>query len=198
VAQFALLLVLLALLPFAGRLLHREDPLERADAIFVLAGERVVRWLEASVLLREGWAPRAVLSAGYQTAPERDLIKRGVVIASEAEVARSALLQMGHAADAIEVLPGFPDNTADEGRLLRAHVALRGWHSVIVVTSKLHTRRAGLAIEREMKGTGTKIIVRSTRYDDDEPARWWTKRRTIRAMLAELPKLIAYVLGLGP
>lgn len=193
-----LLVALVALLPFAGRLLYREDPLERADAVFALAGERVIRWLEASELLREGWAPRVVLGAGYRDVAERSLIDRGVVIASEGEVARSAMLQLGHRADAVEVLPGFPDNTAAEGQLLRAHALARRWTTIIVVTSKLHTRRAGFAIEHAMAGTGVKIIVRSSRYDDDNPTWWWMKRRTLRTVLAELPRLIAYVLGLGP
>lgn len=196
--QLLLLLTVLVLLPFAGRLLHREDPLERADAIFVLAGERVVRWREASDLLREGWAPVVVLSAGYREAAEAELVRRGIVIASEGEVARSAMLQLGHRADTVEVLPGFPDNTAAEGQLLRTHALARGWDKVIVVTSKLHTRRAGFAIDRELEGSGVRIILRASRYDDDDPARWWTRRRTVRMMLGELPKLIAYLLGLGP
>ncbi|MEO8523069.1 MAG: YdcF family protein, partial [Acidobacteriota bacterium] len=51
------LVALLAFLPFAGRYLVLEQPLEHADAIVVLAGARVERWLEAVDLYRAGWAP---------------------------------------------------------------------------------------------------------------------------------------------
>ena len=51
-------------LPFAGRFLATEDPLERADAIVVLGGARAERWLEAVDLHHEGWATTIVLSPG--------------------------------------------------------------------------------------------------------------------------------------
>src|SRR6185437_7348532 len=48
----------------AGRVLQHEDPLSHADAIFVLAGTRAERWLEAVDLYREGYASTIVLSPG--------------------------------------------------------------------------------------------------------------------------------------
>jgi hypothetical protein len=39
--------------------------------------------------------------------------------------------------------------------------------------------------------------MRGSRYDDARPERWWTSRGDIREMISEVPKLIAYVLGLG-
>ena len=195
ILQLLIGLAVVCAAPFAGRLAYAEDPLARADAIVVLAGERTIRWLEASDLRNEGWAPKIVLSAGYRERAERALGERGIRIPSEGEVARSALLQLGHPEESVEILPGFPDNTAAEGVLLRKMTASRGWSRVIVVTSKLHSRRAGFAIRREMQGTGVTLIMRASRHDDDNPARWWTKRRTIRGLLAELPKLLAYVVG---
>ena len=51
-------------LPFAGRYLVYQDPLEKADAVIVLAGARVERWLEGVELYRGGWAPQVVISPG--------------------------------------------------------------------------------------------------------------------------------------
>jgi uncharacterized SAM-binding protein YcdF (DUF218 family) len=195
--QLVCLLALLALTPFAGRALYREDPLENADAVFVLAGERVTRWLEAHTLVREGRAALIVLSGGYREALERGLIARGVRIPSEGDVARAALIQLGHAPQEVEVLEPS-DNTAAEGMLLRREALARRWSRVIVVTSKLHTRRAGFAMRRALEGTNVRVIVRASRFDEDDPARYWRKRRTIRMMLTEFPKLVAYLLGLGP
>jgi len=36
-------------LPYAGTYLIREDPLQKSDAIVVLSGTRVQRWLEADL-----------------------------------------------------------------------------------------------------------------------------------------------------
>jgi uncharacterized SAM-binding protein YcdF (DUF218 family) len=194
--ELLLVLAALAAAPFAGRLAYAEDPLAPGDAILALAGEHTVRWLEAGDLRNEGWAPKILLSAGYRERAERELSRRGIRIPSEGEVARDALLQMGHPEDSVEVMPGYPDNTAAEGVLLREKALSHAWSQVIVVTSKLHSRRAGFAIRRELRGSGVTIIMRTSRHDDDDPARWWTKRRTARMLLSELPKLLAYLVGM--
>lgn len=183
-------------LPFAGRLLYHEDALRRSDAVFVLAGSRIVRWLEASDLVNEGWAPEIALGGGYRETLEKNLLARGVRIPSEGEVAREALIQLGHPPDRVRIL-GYTDNTAEEARMLQREAVARHWSRVIVVTSRLHTRRAGLAMRRAFAGTQTEIIMRASRYDDDEPAHYWRKRRTVRSLMSELPKLAAYWIGLG-
>jgi uncharacterized SAM-binding protein YcdF (DUF218 family) len=195
--QAAIACLLLAALPFAGLALYREDPLARSDAIVVLAGDRVNRWLEAHELAREGWAPLIALGGGYRESLERRLLERGIRIPSEGDLARDALLQLGHPPESVFVI-GFSDNTAAEALLLRREALSRRWHRVIVVTSKLHTRRAGFAMRRALDGTSVEVVVRASRYDDDDPARYWRKRRTIRSVMFEMPKLIAYLLGLGP
>jgi uncharacterized SAM-binding protein YcdF (DUF218 family) len=95
------------------------------------------------------------------------------------------------------VVPGRPDNTAEEADQLRDVALARGWRTVIVVTSKLHTRRSSVALRRSFRDTPVRIVMRATRYDDDDPARWWRKRRTIRNVVYEFPKLVAYLIGLG-
>ena len=54
-ASGALLAGGVAALSQAGRFLAREDPLRPADVIFVLAGTRVERPLEAADLFRDGF-----------------------------------------------------------------------------------------------------------------------------------------------
>lgn len=194
--QLIVLVLIAAALPFAGRVLFHEDALVRSDAVFVLAGARTVRWLEASDLVEEGWASEIALGGGYRESLERQLLNRGVHIPSEGEIARNALVQLGHPADRVRIL-GYTDNTAEEARMLRRDAVAHRWSRVIVVTSKLHTRRAGIAMRREFDGTGIQITMRASRYDDDDPAHYWRKRRTVRTMMSEWPKLVAYWMGLG-
>src|SRR5918993_184119 len=103
-----------AFLPFAGRFLVREDALEPADAILVLAGSRVSRWLEALELYREGRAPLVLLSPGRLERSETALRERGIRLPTEGEIARDAMLQLNVPPDAIRVLAGSLDNTAHE------------------------------------------------------------------------------------
>ena len=66
VAAVLLLSVLLGawFMAAGARYLQHEDPLQRADAIFVLAGTRAERPLEAVELYQEGDAASIVLSPG--------------------------------------------------------------------------------------------------------------------------------------
>ena len=181
--------------PFAGRYLVREDPLTHADAIFVLEGAHAERWMEAVDLYNAGYAPAIALSPGRTEEAELILRARGVHYPSSQSLARDALAQMGVNPSAIVLPEGSVDNTAEEAELLRGLAAARGWRSVMVITSKYHSRRAGFAFRRELRDTGVTITVRSTRYDVSDPAHWWRYRAEIRYVLSELQKLLAYRLG---
>jgi uncharacterized SAM-binding protein YcdF (DUF218 family) len=181
----------------AGTFLQREDPLRRADAIYVLAGMRLERALEAADLYRDGYAPAILLSPGQEEPAEVIARARGVRFPREAEPVRVALAGLGVPQDAIAIGEGSVDNTAAEAQLLRRATARRGWRSVIVVTSKYHTRRAGAAMRRALEGTGVTVIMRATRYDQTDPAHWWRQRRDVRWLADEWPKVIAYSLGLA-
>ena len=200
--RLAVLLVLLAaggawFLYYGGRYLQHEDPLQKADAIFVLGGARVERWLEAYDLYRAGYAPLIVLSPERAEAAETMLRSRGVRFPSTPELQQATLVQMGVPPSAILAPGGWVDNTAQEGDLLRTTVQARHWTRLIVVTSKYHTRRSGFAVRRALRGTGTEVIMRASRYDPADPARWWRTRAGLRFAGSEWIKLVLYRLGLA-
>ncbi len=182
-------------LPFAGRYLEVNEPLERADAIFVLAGARVERWLEAVDLHHESWASRIVLSPGRPEPAEEHLRSRGVRLPPESELFRDAIIQLKVPRDAVTTLPQPVDNTAQEASAIRTLIDREGWRTLIVVTSVYHSRRTHVAFRREFRESPVKIIVRTTRYDQATPRRWWTRRDDIRRVVSELQKLLAYRLG---
>ncbi len=204
--KFARLLVLLAAavlaafvatLPFAGRLLVAEDRLEKADVLIVLSGAPVDRWLEAADLYLEGFAPRILLSPGRIDSAGRIARSRGVRLMTEAEAVRDALEQLHVPDDAILVMPGSMDNTADEAHAAHLMAAQNGWKRLIVVTSQYHSRRTRFAFQREFRGTPVTIIVRPSRYDEATPGRWWKSRNDVRQVVYESEKLLLYRLGLG-
>ena len=126
----------LAFIPYAGRYLASDDPLERADAIVVLAGGRSERWLEGVDLHREGWAPTIVLSPGRIEYAEEELRRRGISFPRSSELIGRAILQLGVPADALIVMPGSMDNTAQEASTTRQLPLAAGWRRRLVVTTK--------------------------------------------------------------
>jgi uncharacterized SAM-binding protein YcdF (DUF218 family) len=180
---------------YGGRFLQHEDPLQKADAIFVLAGARVERALEAVDLYKEGWAPVIVLSGGRVEEAEVLLQQRGVAFPRESDLLRDVMVRLGVPSSAIVQPPESVDNTGQEANVLRAMVQARHWRRVIVVTSKYHTRRARFAFRRGLEHTGAEPLVRATRYDPSDPARWWRSRADLRFAGSEWLKLIFYWLG---
>ena len=185
------------LLIYGGRYLQHEDPLVKADAIFVLSGTRAERPLEAFDLYNQGYAPVVVLSPGRPEPGEVMLRNRGIRFPIEVELERDVLVQLGVPQSAIIATDGYVDNTAEEANLLRAMVKANHWRRVIIVTSKYHTRRAAFAFRRGLEGTGAEVIARASRYDTSDPARWWRTRADFRFASSEFQKLLAYRLGLG-
>ncbi len=180
-----------------GPFLAKEDALQQADAILVLSGTPMRRPLEAADLYLAGYAPRIVLTRQTQEGGERALAARGIPFAEDVERTRDAFLQLGIPDEAIIIPQRIHDNTAAEAITLRELAARHGWHRVIVVSSKYHLRRSGFAFRRELRATDIQTVMRGTRYEDLEPNQWWRRRRDVREIIPELPKLVAYVLGLG-
>ena len=197
VAVLLLLLGFACFMPFAGRYLFREDPLEPADAIFVLAGGAVDRWLESVDLYREQYAKTVVLSPGRTERAETELRSRGIRLPSGGQIARDAMIQLGLPTDAVQIMPGNLDNTAQEAEACHAFARAAGWRRVIVVTSRYHTRRTRFAFRREFRNSPITVLVRASRHDESDPPRWWQHRADIRFVTSELQKLILYGFGLG-
>ncbi len=184
----------------AGRVLVRVDALDSAspaDAIYVLGGSHVDRWLEAVELQQAGHAPRILLSRGGTDRGEVLLASRGITVPNSATNARAIMIDhMGVPASSVEALPSPVDNTAHEAEAILERVRRDGWSHIIVITSRSATRRAGYAFERVL-GDEVRITMRDTRFDDFDAAWWWRSRPSFRQTFFEFPKLVAYWLGLG-
>lgn len=194
---FAILLALAAaalpLLRGAGRLLVEDDPLQHADAIVVLAGSYPDRILEAAALYREGWAPRILLCREPENAGFRKLRALGVQVPRPFEINRMVAERLGVPADAISVLERPAASTVSEADVVLAEVLARGYRSILLVTSKYHSHRAGI-IYRHLAGGRVQVIVRPARDDDFQPDAWWRDRASARRVAIEYQKLLTFLL----
>jgi uncharacterized SAM-binding protein YcdF (DUF218 family) len=179
-----------------GRFMAAEDPLHKADAIFVFSGTRVERPLESYDLYRAGYAPRIVVTRSVAEQAISLVEEKGVRIASDFDLNRTVLVQLGVPESALITPMRIHDNTAEEAETLHELVRRFHWRTVILVSSKYHLRRVRLATRRELAGTDVTLILRGSRYDMSTPDRWWRRRADIRWLMSEVPKLFAYKLGL--
>jgi uncharacterized SAM-binding protein YcdF (DUF218 family) len=153
-----------------GHWLDREDPLQTAAAIAVLSGRMPDRALEAARLYNQGYAPQVWLS--YSVEPEATLQKYAVPYAGEETYDRLLLLHQGVPESAIRVLDPPIVNTADEMRTFGAALRRENPHRIIIVTSKLHTRRTAALWQRLASRDG-QAIVRGVSEDAPSVAYWW-------------------------
>jgi uncharacterized SAM-binding protein YcdF (DUF218 family) len=177
----------LYLLPL-GRFLICADPLEKADAIVILAGDDAVgsRVSEAVSLLRGGWSEVLMVS----DAP----IARGV---TSAEVARKQAVELGISPTQIVAVSNrspagrgrLLDSTLSESRLLLGECQKRNFRTVIIVTSNFHTRRAKRIFDRLFKDAGIQVLMHPSADMSFRVDHWWTRRADARMWLLEMQKL---------
>ena len=181
-----------AILNGIGRQLIREDVLAPADAIVVLSGGVPAREMEAADLFREGMAPILLIPHDPESAGRRQLRERGVMMESELELRLRILQSLGVPRAAIVVLDPEIPSTDVEAKLVVDHAVSRGLKSLIVVTTAMHTGRAGFVYERLVRKSGIRVAVRRARTDPNTPESWWRSRVGLRDGLIEFQKTLVY------
>jgi uncharacterized SAM-binding protein YcdF (DUF218 family) len=153
-----------------------EDPIEHADAIFVLTDDNFYadRATRAAELFRQDYAPLVVASgrrlrpsAGISELMEHDLIERGVP--------KEKILRLPH--DATDI--------RGEAEKSAAFAAGRNWRKVLLVTSNYRTRRTRY-IFRRIFPTDIEVRVASARDGDFDPAKWWLNGESIDQLTQEM------------
>jgi len=185
-AVAACLLIILAFAAFfgVGRWLVVEDPLVKARAIAVLSGGMPVRAMEAAKLYRQGYAPEVWLT--HSSEPGETLKAIGILFEGGEELySTRVLIHEGVPAAAIHVLEPPILNTADEVRVIRAALDREKDRSVIVVTSKPHTRRARL-LWRKLAPPECRAIVRPASEDPFDQSHWWRNSKDALDVVREV------------
>jgi uncharacterized SAM-binding protein YcdF (DUF218 family) len=166
----AIILMALLFVLDVGRWLVDEDPLAKAQAIVVLSGRPPIRALAAAQLYREGFAPEVWLTRPAE--PGSSFVALNIPYDGEEVYNARVLLHEGVPPQAIRILPDPIINTVDELVEIAGALPADKSGSVIIVTTKAHTRRVRALWKRIADGRG-RSIVRAAPNDPFEPARWW-------------------------
>ena len=176
------------LLGAAGRFLVSDDRTTSADAAVVLATgiEYYPRLIEAAALYSEGRVARVVIDGNRKTDTVRWLEAQGFVSATTwDENSRRILELLGvprHHVLSVSAEDAY--DTVSESRLVAPALTASGIDSILLTTSKSHTRRAGY-IWRRLHGDSLTIATVAAREGPFQPDGWWHSGRQIRWVLAE-------------
>jgi uncharacterized SAM-binding protein YcdF (DUF218 family) len=193
-----ILLICILIWPFAAwaaaRLLIIEAPLARADAIVVLGGSANYkeRAREAARLLQEGRAQRILVTNDNMRGPWSSVEQRNLFFY---ERSLDELRNAGVAEESVEVLMTTVSSTHEEAELVKQYAVDHGLHSVLIVTSAYHSRRALWTFSRVFRETGIEVGLMpvSPGTDSPRPATWWLTVRGWRLVPTEYVKMIYYV-----
>lgn len=163
---FAALLLFLNL----GRWLVVEDPLYKTDAIAVLSGNMPSRALEAARVYKQGYAGQVWLT--HSTEPGAALAELSIPFEGEEVYDKQILMHEGVPENAIHVLDPPIVNTADEMKTIGEALRTQNLRSLILVTSKVHTRRVR-ALWNSIAANDGIALVHGVSDDTFDPAHWW-------------------------
>lgn len=171
---FVLVLLLLAT---SGSFLVVNQP-EKSDVILVLAGETDKRAARGLALLRENYAPKMLLDV-----PALEKVYNQNLI----DVARNYVRTLPER-QSIAICPIFGLSTKTETKDVVDCLQPQPVHSLLLVTSDYHSRRARMIFRREL--SGFKISVAASSDPQTFGAAWWKHRQWAKINLEEWLRLI--------
>jgi uncharacterized SAM-binding protein YcdF (DUF218 family) len=168
-----------SLLGAMGSYLVAAEPPSKADAIVVLAGDsRGNRILKAAELVKQGFAPKAIVSG-----PD------GTYGFHECELAIPFAVKAGFPESYFVHLENTARSTREEARVAVAELRRMGAHRVLVVTSDFHTRRAGRMYRDEAPDLEIHMVAAADAYFS--PDGWWRNREGRKTLFLEWTKTLA-------
>ena len=195
------IVAMLALLPSlawgAARLLIVRTPAAHAEAIVVLSGSATFheRAQHAAQLYKEGRAGKIILTndnlkSGWSEAEQRNPFYY--------ERAKQELIQSGVPEQNIEVLMDPILGTYHEVCVIKLYCESHNIHSIVVVTSGYHSRRALFTFRKVFSGSETEVGMDPVEagIDTPSPATWWYKSFGWQVVGQEYGKLLCYRLNL--
>jgi len=172
-------------------LLVVNDPLQPADMIFVLNGDYNTRPFRASELYQQGLAPIIVIAQSEMLPAE----KLGLA-PNDTDVSINVMKKLGVPPEKIVVLPteGGVTSTFDEANALRQYIEFHNIHSLILLTSAFHTRRAKWIFDRELAGLPVRLEVAAVPSYGFDESNWWQSEDGLITLNNEYIKLAYYFL----
>lgn len=176
-----------------GRYLIYQEPPQKADVIAILAswGDTIVRLKGGADLYKKGLSKTIFVPRMERMEGLEEIKNQGIVILEQRDLAIVVLKGLGVSSAAIETSEQEVTSTMEEAKEVQNFVGIKGYKSVLLVTSKYHSRRAYLIFKDALKGKAKVISVPSP-YDSYNPERWWKREKDWKRVILEYQKLLLY------
>jgi uncharacterized SAM-binding protein YcdF (DUF218 family) len=179
-----------SLLTRYARLFSVNNATRGADAMVVLSGGIIPRLPYAIELYQQGYAPRIILTQARH--PNQRFMQ---VWGDEWSVAPAVMRSLNTKVNLVylpSLKKGGVTSTFDEAYDLRDYCLKNKFHHLIIVTDLNHTRRALLAFEKVLAGTGIQVEAAGAPNDIFNESNWWQTDTGISAYIMEGIKYVVY------
>jgi uncharacterized SAM-binding protein YcdF (DUF218 family) len=174
-----------AVLRSVGDYLVEDQSPVKSDVAVVLAGDsRGRRIVRAGELVRQGWAPVALVSGPLE-----------VYGVNEAVLAIQFAQRHGFPPEYFQAVPIRALSTLEEAQAFAPELRRRNVRSALLVTSNYHTRRAA-EIFRQVVGNDVRFTPVAAADPYFGPDTWWQNREGQKTVFYELSKTLAAWVGL--
>jgi uncharacterized SAM-binding protein YcdF (DUF218 family) len=183
-----------SILKALGEYLIIQQPVpQQADVIVILANweDTVIRARAGADLYKGEVAKMIYVPRMEQMRGLEDIKKLGINIPENRDLVITILQGLGVPLYAIETSAQEVTNTWDEAQAVRTLVEQKGYKSVLLITSKYHSRRAYLIFKDALKSKST-VISAPSPYDSSDPESWWKRDEDAKMVIMEYPKLLVY------
>jgi len=184
-----------AILRTMGALIVVDENPPRSDVVVVLntGVEYYPRLIQAADIYRLNLADYVVINGNRKTDTLRELEGQGFKPSCPWYADSVSILNMFGVPEAKIIRISIEDayDTVSEAEAVGRELIQRKWTSVIVTTSKYHTRRAKF-IWQKMFDKQLTIYMVSAKNDPYDPHNWWQDGRQIRWLLAEYGAWVFY------
>jgi uncharacterized SAM-binding protein YcdF (DUF218 family) len=182
------------LLRQVGHFLVFERTSGKADFILILNGRPTERCLEAVDLYQKKLADTIVM-ASLMKQPGSDEFWHRVGESFRCKgFSERALEAMGIPETAIVYIGDGVNSTYDEAKAAQRFIGERGGQSIIIVTSKWHSKRTFLTFKTVFKDKRIDISIYPSPYDTFNPDTWWKSETGVELVFREYLRLLYYVL----
>jgi uncharacterized SAM-binding protein YcdF (DUF218 family) len=179
------------ILTVMGKYLVVKHSPEKADLIVCLTGSNVERGLATADTYDMGLAPKIFLARKTPPDGVAVLMEKGLNYPENKDLLLMLLKGLGVPRDALFISAESVESLFEEAELVKKVVDDRGYRSIIVITSPIHSRRAWLTFRKVFKGDeNIRILVTPTTYSNYKPEEWWKKGPYSHEVISEYGKLI--------
>jgi uncharacterized SAM-binding protein YcdF (DUF218 family) len=179
-----------------GNFLVFEQEPQKSDIIVVLNGRDMERALAAVDLHNKGYANLMVMARGSKQPGCDEFFKRVGRNWDSKTFFQRTIEAMGVPQKAFKLIGNGVTSTYDEAKVAEKFLGQNGYKSMVLVTSKWHSKRAHLTFESVFKDDKINIVTHPSQYDTFDPDSWWKNQPDAELLLEEYMRLLYYFVTL--